>query len=358
VAYKNEADPATGANIVTINSVSNQAGASLIPTNFQPPVIYEYISSSFVGGVAAPSHGLIVKLSGSYEAGSLKRSFYTKKLFARSSQYYFYRPHIEARWDVSTKDDRGSVYKSSSLASLDDNLNTIYLYNRQRNGLADLPGTGSHLLVSLMTSSIAGTPVTLKAEGGVSTGATTFITASRVSKGVYKAQFSYDGSENSLYDMWYKKTGNTLSAYGVTGSVISVKSMQHDFYHYNPSYLTKIVNLKPAYSREERITFRVFTRDKNWQPNLYTKATSKVPVSTIRDGFYKIKRVADNLTVIPYSTGSSPSYSSLSYDVSGSFFDLDMSLLESNYLYEISFLYKFGNEYIEQKERFKFRVDS
>ena len=59
---------------------------------------------------------------------------------------------------------------------------------------------------------------------------------------------------------------------------------------------------------------------------------------------YKIKRVVDNMTVIDYSTGSLRSYSSLSYDSNGSYFDLDMSILEPNYLYEIfrpknSFIY-------------------
>ena len=63
------------------------------------------------------------------------------------------------------------------------------------------------------------------------------------------------------------------------------------------------------------------------------------------------------MTVIDYSTGSVASYSSLSYDASGSYFDLDMSILEPNYLYEISFLYKDGTDYTEQKEKFKFRVD-
>ena len=80
-------------------------------------------------------------------------------------------------------------------------------------------------------------------------------------------------------------------------------------------------------------------------------------MDTIRDAFYKLARVADNRTVIQYSTGSTPSYSSLSYDMSGSYFDLDMSILEPNYLYEISFLWKDGINYVEQKEKFKFRVD-
>tara|TARA_R110001599_G_scaffold179146_1_gene371669 strand:+ start:223 stop:459 length:237 start_codon:yes stop_codon:yes gene_type:complete len=78
----------------------------------------------------------------------------------------------------------------------------------------------------------------------------------------------------------------------------------------------------------------------------------------MRDAYYKISRVSDDMTVIPYSTGSTPSYSSVSYDISGSFFDLDMSILEPNYLYEISFLYKDGLDHTEQKEKFKFRVDA
>ena len=52
-----------------------------------------------------------------------------------------------------------------------------------------------------------------------------------------------------------------------------------------------------------------------------------------------------------------PSYSSLSYDVSGSHFDLDMNLFEPNNAYEISFVSKDGSNYIEQQEKFRFRVD-
>ena len=81
------------------------------------------------------------------------------------------------------------------------------------------------------------------------------------------------------------------------------------------------------------------------------------PVNVIPDAYYRLKRVADDFTIINYSTASTPSYSQLSYDASGSYFDLDMSILEPNYLYEISFLYKDGTSYIEQKEKFKFRVD-
>ena len=46
----------------------------------------------------------------------------------------------------------------------------------------------------------------------------------------------------------------------------------------------------------------------------------------------------------------------LSYDISGSYFDLDCDLLQENYTYNINFLYYDGQKYNEQPETFKFRV--
>ena len=67
--------------------------------------------------------------------------------------------------------------------------------------------------------------------------------------------------------------------------------------------------------------------------------------------------MSDRYEVIPYSTGSSRQYSLASYDSQGSYFDLDMNLLERNDAYEISFLFKDGPNYLELPEKFKFRVD-
>lgn len=86
----------------------------------------------------------------------------------------------------------------------------------------------------------------------------------------------------------------------------------------------------------------------------------------IEDSYYKVYRVVDNIEVIPYGTGSSTSpqsagsagsYTRLSYDVSGSYFDLDMSLLEPGYMYGLKFTYFINNSYVEQPQTFKFRVE-
>ena len=309
--------------------------------------------SNFSGGSGALNYGFVLKLSETQEDGSLKRSYYTKKFFARSSHHFMERPIVEAQWDSAIRDDRANIIRSSSLAPSSDNLNNIYLYNKQRSGLVDIPTTGSNLLVQLVPS-LGGSPVSVT---GASTSGT-YITASKHSTGIYRAEFAYAGTETKLYDIWQytgSSTGGHVQIY--TGSGVTVTSPETNSFHSVPEYLTSITNLKSSYKKDEQATFRIYTRNKKWKPNIYTVATNTAPINNIRDAYYKVSRPADNMTIIDYSTGSATSYSSLSYDTSGSYFDLDMSIFEPNYLYEISFLYKDGLDYIEQKEKFKFRVD-
>lgn len=322
--------------------------------------------TNFANAVGITNYGYLIKLSDAFEDGSRERSYYTKRFFARSSEFFFKRPSIEARFDLSRQDDRSFVFASSSLVPLSENQNTIFLYNKIRGSLVDIPDTGSHFLVQLRRTVEDGESiVTLPVDGtNVMSGAPTFITASRHEKGVYKATFQVPAS-GQFYDFWTKcknKTGASPGAPAyttlVTGSGFTAIHPSSSFYKEGSEYVVNITNLKSLYSPQEKATFRVYTRSKDSQPNIYTVASNKAPVSNIKEGYYKIKRKADNLTVIPYSTASNPSYSKLSYDVSGSYFDLDMSILEPNYLYEISFLRKDQNDYVEQKEKFKFRVDT
>tara|TARA_Y100000310_G_scaffold344033_1_gene454658 strand:+ start:641 stop:2497 length:1857 start_codon:yes stop_codon:yes gene_type:complete len=313
--------------------------------------------SGFGGGSGAQPNGLALRLSGSAGTGAAKTSFYTKKFFARSSHHFLKRPIIEAQWAPTILDDRSRILRSSSLAPAAENLNNIYLYNRRRNGLVDIPDTGSYLVVQLYPSASAPRAAGLAPGGGVASHSQFFVTASRVSKGTYKAQFSYSGSETSLVDVWSKQNANVTHNQLYTGSAFVVKN-ESSFSHYEtPAYVTNITNLKASYTSQEVATFRMYTRDMSISPNVYTVASAKAPITIIQDGYYKVRRVSDNQEIILYSTSSAPSYSSLSYDASGSFFDLDMSILEPNYLYEISVLYRDGTDYIEQKEKFKFRVN-
>ena len=216
------------------------------------------------------------------------------------------------------------------------------------------------MVVQFYTSSNTdGDPVVLPVGGGVSSHSTTFVTASRHSLGIYSAQFSCTGSGTTLYDVWKKTNDDAGHVYTTlfTGSGFLVGDHSPPAHYDETGYVTNITNLKKSYAQDEEATFRIYTRNKNWSPNVYTVARKSAPINNIREGYYKIKRVIDNYEVIGYSTSSAVSYSRLSYDMSGSFFDLDMSILEPNYLYEIGLLFKQNNVFKEQKERFRFRVE-
>ena len=308
--------------------------------------------SGFSGGAGMPNYGMIVKLRDDYEDGSKERSYYTKKFYARSSHEFFLKPQIEVQWESPISDDRNYVIKSSSLAPASENLNSIYYYNRFRGNLVDIPNTGSSVVVRFYPT-LGGSEASVVQEDGT---VSTFVSASRSAQGIYKAVFAYAGSETTLNDVWFRSDSGTETAL-VTGSGFTVYTDDANMSYSVPDYVVSIKNLKTSYLQTEKATFRVYTRNKNWSPNIYTVASQEAPVNTIKELFYKITKVSDNYEVISYSTGSTPSYSKLSYDKDGSYFDLDMKLLEKNNAYQINFVFKDGANYVELSENFRFRVD-
>jgi len=309
------------------------------------------------------NYGVGVKLSSAEE--SQETSYYIKKFFARGSENFFYRPAIEARWDSSTKDDRGSFYYSSSLAPVADNLNTIYLYNYVRGQLKNIPSIGNGaILVSLYSGSSdntapSGSKLALSKlpGGGVVTNGDFNVTGGYVSTGIYSASFAFTGSTslNKVYDVWHFGSSEYF-----TGS-IEPKSLTQlwpgQATNPNQQFVSTITNLKPSYSSQNKAArFRLYTRKKDWSPTIYTVSSNKAPIDLVEDSYYKIYRINDNLDVISYGTGSD-NQTRLSFDASGSYFDLDMSLLEPDNVYGIKFVYYLNSQYIEQPEEFKFKVE-
>ena len=101
----------------------------------------------------------------------------------------------------------------------------------------------------------------------------------------------------------------------------------------------------------------MFTRPRNFSPNIYSVASKDIENITIPNATYEIIRMVDERTVINNSTGSTDYHTHLSYDVSGSYFDLDMSQLESGYMYGVKLAYYVAGQWRDQEEVFKFRVE-
>ena len=311
------------------------------------------------------NHGFLIKLASNLEASSSTnlngavKSYYTKKLFARSSEFFFKRPKIEARWDSSTRDNRGNFFFSSSLLPAKDNLNTLLLYNYYKNMLRDVGGLTTAIPVLNLYYGSGSVP-----EGASrhfrnsSNTAVNFLSASRVSRGVYSVEFSATSSIVTstypyLFDVW------TLSGSQVhTGSAIEPKT--HKLSNFNPhkKYVLSMPSLKKYYCNDKTERFRLFVREKDWSPNIFTKATLKIPTLQIESASYQIKRLIDNEIVIPFGT-SSTNHTLMSYDSEGNYFDLDLSMLESGYTYTIGYTFYEDSigSYVEQPYTFNLRVD-
>ena len=293
------------------------------------------VEKQLKGEIGAYGYGVF--LTSSLEQATT--SYYTKKFFASGSEYFFYRPILEARWNSSKQDDSNNFFKSSSIADANDNINTLYLYNVIKGQLKNIPsiGTGS---IYLTVHTASGAPAIQSA-----------VTGGWVSLGIYSASIVYTGSATSIYPVWF--SGSTQFH---TGSEITVNTFDSDNSFQTSDYYCKITNLKQSYSTLENPSFRLYIRERNWSPTIYVVANSEPENLILKNVYYKIFRLVDNYEVIGYGTGSEQA-TLLSYDKDGSYFDLDMSIFETNYLYGIKFLIKLNDtEYKEQPETFKFRV--
>jgi hypothetical protein len=331
------------------------------------PYVESWIKGAADGGF--DNFGLLVAFPPTEESAS--RSYYDKKFFARSSEYFFKRPNIEARWNDSKTDDRGEFYFSSSLAPASDNINTLYLYNYVRGQLQDIPSLGSdkYVYVSLFSGSLlntvpSGAALELSPDNDerVRENYKTVVTGGISSTGIYTASFAFTGSTTltEVFDVWFTGSMTTSNALDATIQFhtgnISTKNLEASNINPTTGYVTKIVNLKPSYTQDEEPKLRVYTRKKDWSPNIYTIANSDIQTDNIASAYYKVTRTIDNLEVVSYGTGSDQQ-TKLSYDVSGNYFNLDMALLEKGYMYDLKFSYYLNGTYKEQPESFKFRVE-
>lgn len=171
------------------------------------------------GGSGIANYGMGIKLTSSQEALNYSKnvkassdqptqnipdgatvSYYTKRFFARGSQYFFKRPTIQAKWDSAIRDHRGQFHISSSLAST-ENINDIYFYNYVRGRLKTIPSSDS-LTVSIYSSS-AGEPTSTRLRiKDSSNNYADSVTATQVETGVYKARLQVVEDLSTVHDVW------------------------------------------------------------------------------------------------------------------------------------------------------------
>lgn len=294
------------------------------------------------------NNGFLISLSSSLEED--EQSYYTKKFFARRSQFFFAKPIIEVRSNSSIKDKRNSFYASSSLADSEDNLNTLFLYNSVRGQLKNIPsiGTGS-IFVSLYSGTVDSGPVGIKLSLNNSVQQ---VTGGFYSTGIYTASVSIDTKNQFLYDVWSDANGNQIH----TGSVIQVKFLNLLDGDEIPEYILTMPTLKNSYKYNENVRFRIESKNKQWDSNVYHISAYEPDNTIIENLYYKIVRISDSYVAVDYGTGSYK-HTLCSYDQSGNYFDFPMNILEPGFSYLLKYGFDFNGQFYELKQSFKFRVD-
>ena len=263
------------------------------------------------------NHGLAVKLPSSLS--SQTRSFYTKMFFARGSQFFHKRPVLEARWNSQVKDQRVSFFASSSLAPASDNLNTIYLYNYHRGALTDIPAIGQGEIYVDLYDALGGDALAQCVD--------TPATGGWVSTGIYSASVCLETTGSELYDVWW--SGSTQYHTGT----IEVESATALSTPPTSDLVISVTNDQGTYRTNQTSRFYFYIREKNWSPNIYLKASSTPKTKVFDNLMFKISKVITDEVIFDYDTTNLST--TLSYDSNGNYFDLDISMLEPNYVYEI-----------------------
>ena len=279
------------------------------------------------------NNGFMVKLPTSLTNGSVEKSFYTKKFFARGSEFFHKSPVLEVRWDSATKDDRIDFYASSSLAPAADNLNTLYLYNYSKGQLVDIPSVAQGEIYVDLYASLGSTALPLCID--------TPATGGWIETGIYTASVCLSTTSSILHDVWYKDSNQYHSG------TIDVKFLSALNSAPENDLVVTVSNNRAIHYQNQTSRFYFYTRQKNWSPSIYTTATS-VPTTEVFDNLhFKIVRIVDDETIFDYDTVNKSTL--LSYDTKGNYFDLDMAMLEPNYSYKIELaLYSVATTSYEQ----------
>lgn len=287
-----------------------------------------HVNSWLTGGLA--NNGFIIRMTSSIEDGGTE--YFTKMFHARNTHYLSKRPCLEMQWDDSIKDNRSNF--------VFDATGSLYLYNIVRGALTNIVGVGTGQ--DVLTVRIIDASGTILTTSASHTGLT----------GIYSTSFalssaSYSGSR--FNDIWFlgAKSYSTNSFYPVGN--FSYDNVVDNQYNVN------VIGLKNEYESDELVRFRLFVKNKNYNPAKVLTA-SIGPTSLIIDkAYYRIDDDRTNETIIPFGTGSTET-TRLSYDKNGNYFNFYMSSLPANNVYRLLLLFNDSGQNILIDNGFKFKV--
>lgn len=299
----------TGSDFITSVSASQHfdSGEENLELDISP-IVYAWLT----GGVA--NHGVVIKLTDAHEASV--SDVYVKKFFSRHAHVQQRSPIVKALWQDVVRDERSSVAYGVS---------SSIVYYRSVNGAFQDAGP---MFVNILNSS--------------STVVQT-LTASQVKTGIYQVSgvaINFTSSTSTFRDVWFSSSTQYFT--GTIRPVFQTGSQFFDFRNLD----VKIPNIKYDYSNDERVIFRVFAHQKDYDPGLVLSASVTPRPVILRNAYFSLTNDSTDEVFIQHSTGSLK-YSQLSYDEGGNWFELFTNSLQPEVVYKIKILSIWNNQRVE-----------
>ncbi len=286
------------------------------------------VNAWLTGGL--PNNGLMLKLTSAEETDT--SDYFIKKFHSGDSHYLDNRPTLEMRFDDSVKDDRANFVWGAT--------NKLYLYNKVKGTLQDVPGIVGPNSLLVRLQDVSGSVIT--SVSGSHTGRAGIYSAS-----LTLATGSYTGS--IFYDVWL-----SASVPIMTGTLYPRRDGAFQS-NTQEQYIATVKNLKREYENDEIVRLNVFFRTRTYNPAVVRTGSLHMANTVITKGYYRVDNATTNKPVIPLGTGS-PETTRLSYDGGGNYFEFYTSTLSKREVYKLVFFADVDGQLQRIDENVRFRI--
>jgi hypothetical protein len=266
--------------------------------------------------------GLLVKL-GDVEENT--GDYYRKSFHSRESKYVDRLPRLRATWVDAKFDNRDNF-------AINQN-NNLYLYNFIRGQLVDL----AHAPTVRLQDSIGSASMSMVSA------------SSRISVGIYKASFAPTsiGVSSSWADIWY--SGSAVYMTGTIQPLILTGSQVNPYGEFDVT----VDNLKRVYGVDEKAHLIVNVRLRDYVTHVGAIDTASLIMENekMENMYYSIENDDSGEVIVPFE-----SWTQLSYNKDGNYFDIFMNSFVPGFLYRIKFLIDNNNEEKIYDEDLLFKV--
>lgn len=341
------------------------------------------VSASMTGQFA--NNGFRLSFLRAEEVDSVTR--FVKRFGSRHTLGKNLHPHLIVKYDDHIADDFGASYFGLT--------NNVYVYNAVGgstymnfvSGTTQITGSNSLILTLISSKSVQVLTTSFQQNfsGSLNYSGTTFSSTSVAyfstsfsasqaviggipQTGIYFCPVSLSlqsntalrtyinsaslgGSNTISFATFWQNPAGTLTY--TTGSYLNINRIQGtDGNVLEHNWVVNITNLQSLYAQMDVARFRVFILDYN-QDQLATRIPIPARSTIIKTGYWRVVNAFDKTVVIPFDTVGTL----MSYDNQGMYFDLYMSDLDLNQIYEIEFQIVENNKnHLITNQGFRFKV--